>query len=696
MDLDQFISQMGESNSAAGDVVSAVAALSRKAKVFLQDKGIVAATESLSGVLDPSNSFSIESLATLDDVAIAGLIEDANIPESCRVAAAQEIAIILGRAAVSGGNSATILSEHLHVLSNDDSAQRNVIGFENILPMVVQQEYKAGMAGMEMFGVNTNQLTADLVTSITVSLMKWHSLISTRMMPTIPSANPLVQYKRPEYMVYDLSDSENEVFPVLELNTDPSRVANELKKIEVIASGNADISVDGYLPLDKDINILAVSTIAGKVGYTTFNRTDLVADDIKLETVQITLDDSSTVETFNITIPASRGRLHRVPNAKSTVRSTSVVYTVALDINTLQSDGGASAHLTTILGATGEVINLTLRLTPTVDIATGISSVYGSYTIAYAMPNGDDAVTTSDMSSVDVAILGVAIDARYNEENYRKAAIVATQEVRSLQFEVPPGRAYGADRSHAADSSGSEQQLQVANLRRLAAIGQDIVALNSINGFMDTVKDETAAYAIDSKNNQRPGTNYPAGGMVNPCIIEKVLDFASIDTFDDGHLVDAVSSRVAVIFNAAVSDMLTISHLRTQMAPGSKLVMRCLCSGEVLSKIVSLGARAVEASDEIEYAMELSDGTILEFVTTTFQQIGSDILMVPFISGAPTSPLNFGHNRSCGTIVAAFDATSDTASHKRLMATVREIPIPTNIVGVRISVTGITGATFGV
>lgn len=696
MDLDSIIMSMQDANSVPGDVVSAVASLAAKTKVFLQDKGIVSATEGLNGVLEPSTSFSIESLESIDEAAIASLIEDANVPEAHRVAAAQEVAIIIGRAGVAGGDSTTMLSEHLHSLSADDTARRNVIGFEDFLPASVQSSFISGSAGLEQFGVNTNKVTADIVSSITVSLMKWHGLIAPRMFPTIASANPLVQYKRAEYMVYDLADSENEVFPVIELYDDPTRVSNKLKLIEVVAAGNAAIDIDGFIPLDTDLNILAVSTVADKYGTSTFNRSDLVADDARLDKIQISIADSdgANPEYFVINVPASRGRLHRVPNAKASARSTSVVYSAGMVAATAPLAGGASAQLAAILGSTGDVMNLKFRLTPTIDIATGDSSVYGNFALAFSKPNGDETTDTTDTSTKVVTILGVGLDARYNEENARKASIVSTQEVRLLEFEVPPGRAFSADRSHAADATGANQQMQVANLRRLAAIGQDIVALDAINGFMDTVKDETAAYELDSKNNPRPGTFYPAGGKVNPCVIEKTLDFTSINTFDDGHLEDAVSSRVAVVFNAAVADMCTKSYLRQQMVPGSKLVMRCLCSGEILSKIISLGAKPTQASEEIEYAMELSDGTILEFVTTTFSQIGNDILMVPYIAGAPSSDLNFAHNRSCGTVVVAFDASNETASYKRMMATVREAPIGTNIVGVRITVSGIADASF--
>lgn len=688
-----------DSGQVASDIVGTARALAAKAGQFLTDEGISSGQPGSHGVTRVAGSFGLESLSALGHDRVATFVEEAGVPEQYRQAACEEMKIILARAAEAGGNTASICTSHFSRV--ESTVASKCIGMESLLPDSMRGSY-AITGGMEHFGVDTDKLEADLVTAITVSMMKWHNAIAPRLLPTIASVNPLVVYRRDEYLVFDLADSEDELTPVLALYANPDKVTNELKQIVPLATHD-DIDTEGFIPVNKDINLFDVAKDAAKYGHGTTNRTDLVADNIRVDSILLSLtwdngvDAAVEDELVEVSVPGSRGRLHRIPDAESTVRSVALAFSAKLTKDTLNVSGAASGALVGFFGANTDAYSVKFGVTPTVNIRTSNASAYGNITPSLVDAAGEAVTSGYTESHLTIALVGVKLDARYSEENFRKSSIISTQSSSELMYEVPPGRFYGADRSHLADASGEDRTRQIANLQRIAAIGQDSTVLKALTGYIDTVNDETAAYVADPKNNPRPGAFYAAGGKVNPSVVYADLDFTKIDSFDDSRRKQAIGGRVEGVLAAVVCDLMQKSKMKQQMGQ-SKLVFRALCSGEVLGKIIGMGTqKAAEASEGVEYAMELPDGTIVEFITTTFDSQGDDILMVPYLKDAPSSDLNFAHNRSCGTFVAAFTATHpDTASAERIMASVREAPLPTNIVGAIITVKGIDTASFKV
>lgn len=684
----------------SNDIVSAAHEVSQSVSVFLSEKGIVGSSES-NGMHVLTGSFGTESLVSIGYDGIAQMVEDNHVPEEYREQATEEISIILARAAIAGGNSAAMVSSHLKKVNLDNSA--SVIGIERLMPESVYGMYNKSY-GTEHFGVDTDKLQSDLISAITISLMKWHKAISPRLLPTIASSNPLVVYKRDEYMIFDLSDSETELTPAVGLYRDPSTVANQLQTIVPISSGNDNIDVDGIIPLDTDVNLFDVSLNSNVYGHGTVNRTDLIADDIKIKNIIVKAswnDGSDKTAALIIPIPSSRGTLYRVPRTKSTFRTLSLDYNVQAG-STFKNAAGAE------IGASGgvwayamdagvsDVINIQLRVTTNLDIRT---SDFNSHGTVVATAIGDDggpkSGNDSDLANVVFTIDGIELDARYSEENYRKSNIVCTQETSELLYEIPPGRVFGADRSHNQANDAAARDKQVATLMSIAAIGQDDVAIRAIKGYLDTVNDETALYSSDPINNPRPGLLYAAGGKVIPSVIYDTLPLGDIDSFDDARRRAAIIQKVESFLGSVVCELMQSSFMKQQMAPNTTLTFRCLTTGTILSNVIAVGTEnKIVASDGVEYAIKLPDGTILEFITTTFDSFGDNIMMVPVIKGAPNSDLNFGHNRSCGTSVVQFSASYETASAMRLMASLRELPVPTNVVGAMIAVTGVDVAAF--
>jgi hypothetical protein len=690
----------GADKSASCDVVASARAISRSVGVFLADKGIVAGVESMNGVHAVSGSFDGQSAISLGREGLMALITEAKVPAQYQEAALEELCIIVGRAAIAHGNTASMVAAHLDRAQLTDTARQSVIGIAQLMPETLQGYYHKSHSGMEHFGIDTDKLSSDITTAMTVSLMKWHNSIAARLLPTIAATNPLVVYKRDEFLVFDLADSETELTPVLDLYRQPSKVANELQKIIPLRAGV--ILSEGVIPMNTPVNLFAVSKDATKYGTGTVNRTDLVADDVKLSSVLVkaawTVGENPFTATLKIAIPLSRAGLHRVPRTKSTFRSAAITHAFQAG-EAFKNEAGAAigavgglwtTHMT---AASGDKIAITLNITPSIDIRTSDFSVYGQVSVkAVAADGGTPSANT--IENVTFSLVGVEIDARYSEENFRKSSIISTQETSELLYEVPPGRTFGADRSHREAQDVAAKDKQVANLMRIATIGLDDVAIRAIESYIDTVNDETALFNADSINNPRPGMLYAAGGKVYPTVVIDTLDVSKVSSFDDARRRAALGHRVESFLGGVVCEMMTKSLMRQQLAPDSKLVLRCLTTPTILTNVIAAGTKSVGTGDGVEYAMELPDGTILEFVTTTFESFGDKILMMPYIKGDPNSDLNFGHNRSCGTQVCAFTASYDTASALRLMASVRELPIPTNVVGASIAVTGVEVANF--
>ena len=346
-------------------------------------------------------------------------------------------------------------------------------------------------------------------------------------------------------------------------------------------------------------------------------------------------------------------------------------------------------------GGTNDKINVNINLTPTLDVRTSDFKAYGALEVGAVAEDGT-AAQTNTLNTVTFTIVGVEVEARQAEENFRRTSIISTQETATLQYEIPAGRTFGADRSHKEASDADARNKQVANLINIATIGIDEVAIKTIESYLDTVADENVAYAADPINNKRPGDLFAAGGKIIPTVINDTLDLSSVDSFDDSRRRQAIIHKVESFFGSVVCDLMQQSLMRQQMAPGSKLVLRCLTTGTLLSNVFAVGSTTGEDNSAagVEYTMELPDGTLVEFVTTTFKSFGQKALMIPFIREDASSDLNFGHNRNCGTHVAAFNATMDGANAQRIMASVRELVVPSNVVGASITVTGVDVANF--
>jgi 3',5'-cyclic AMP phosphodiesterase CpdA len=679
-----------------GDVLLTAKSISKTVKSFLSSNSV--GTESLSGgKFELNKSFGLEAFESLGTNAIISLVDEANVPKHFRGAAASSIASMVYRAAKAGADFTSVAAEQSKAI---ETSKSGVIGVESLLPESASRFH----VGQEAFGATSDKVVADLQVAITVSLLKWHNSITPRVLSNIPTTEPSVNYIREELTVFQLEEDVEHDKSLIDLYEDPELITNQLTKIIPLAdnddSGEIVLS-DGILAFGKEARLLALGTDADKFGHTKYNRTDIVADGVKLETVYVTInadvdDTNEAAETFAIQIPDSRSRLTRANNQLSTMRTANISFVATLDVDTKTSAGETSDNLSTLLGSTGDKLVLKLEVTPRIDIRDGRTVTLGSVSISAVSSEGGDAdsATETAVDTAAIALYGYALDARYAEENIRKSNLATTTERMQLVYEIPQGRNYILDTP--LNGPTVDRSQNISNLHNVIRIGQDNVVLKTMEAVLKDIGVATEAYLVDPRRENRPGAQYAAGGRVRPTYIYDEIDMTGIDSFDDSRRQEAIQGRVLTFLNAVCQQLMAKSFFSQQLDGNTPPTFRLVTSPTILGNIV--GAKPGEFQQEnangVELTLRMTSGIVLECITSTFDYIEGGIMIVPFLSNDPASDLNFGHNRDFGTVVGSYTHNESGAAYQRLLANIRELPVPTNVIGAMIDVTGVDVAVY--
>lgn len=684
-----------------GDVLTTARVVSKSVTDFLSTNAVGSSSEDFVGqTFNMNKAFGQEELESLGSSSIIALVEEAGVPTHYKAEAAATVANLLFRAAGSSSDFNAVVSSQT---KRADNAGSSVIGIEQFMPEAVSNFY----VGQEAFGATSDRVISDLQVAITVSLLKWHNTITPRVLSNIPTTQPTVNYIREELTVYQLeSDVENDQ-SLIDLYENPALVSNELTRIipldkndEVGGAGGVGGAVvsDGILNFGVEARLLELGIKADVYGYNKYNRTDIVADGVKLDTIHINItSDGGTTESFAISIPDSRSRLTRSNNQLSTIRTAHIDYTTTLNVKST-ADGVTtpSTELLAILAATGDSLVIKLEATPRIDIRDGMAHCLGALSVSAVSDNGGDAdsATTAALTASDIELKGYSLDARYAEENMRKSNIATTTERAQLVYEIPQGRNYLLDVP--LNGPQVDRSQNTANLYNVCRIGQDNVVLKTILAVLADVGVATEAYDLDPTRENRPGAMFAAGGRVRPTYIADTLNMTGIDSFDDARRQEAIQGRVLTYLNSVVQQIMATSFFSQQLDGNSAPTFRLITGPQILGNIVGAkpGEFQVENANGVELTLKMTSGVVLECVTSTFDFMQDKIVIVPFLSGDPASDLNFGHNRDFGTVVGSYTHNENGAAVQRLLANIRELPVPTNVIGAILDVEGIDIATF--
>jgi hypothetical protein len=652
---------------------------------------------------------SLESLnGSLVESELQAMVQNSGIPTNLQDAATQSIVNVICKY-YENSDPASIVAQHTRV-DGDSPKREGFVALESLYAPAALSVLNG--PSLEAFGANINLTVPDLKAAIVVTLMAFHLGVAPRLMPVRPTAVPAVRYDVDRIEIYDMDDPTGTTKTMIQLYADADLVSNELKQIVPLAAndtGATDVLVsDGVIRLAVEANILDLSINASLPGYERINRTDLVADGAKLSTILVTITETvanpDTTETFALTVPESKARFTRTVNTEdASDRTLSFTHEWALTKGSLMTNGSASAAFGAAgndLDASTEAFKIRIHVAGRLNLKTGVVLVQATPTISGLNPSGGSltATVTTLMDTISVAASAYTLDARFSEENMRKSTIIARSMRRSLEYNVPTGRNYALDLSFGQ----ADDERTVGSLANIMRVGEDLVAITAIGTTIDQITDQMAAVAQGLNTTFTLGHNYAAGNLINPATYAGTLALADVTTIRDSDRSGDIKQRVMTYLTGVVAHLQQTSFLSQQLAAGARPTWRMLTSPLILDAILgqehihnhlNKGTQVADSSG-IEYRLVLPNGTVIEVVTTTFTSYLSKMVLIPFIPGAPESPLNFGHLWDFGTLVGSYQPTDGRAANRRIYANTRQMPIPTCPIGATIDVTGLDIAVF--
>ena len=139
---------------------------------------------------------------------ISGLIDSVGgIADDYKPTAVALVGIILERHAKYGKK--VLQGQNLATTRGD--IKGDVVGLETLFSSYLIDDFSASLsnsAGLESFGVGIDTALPDMKVSITVALMRFHTSVLERLMPTMPTSQPYAQYVKEKEFVIDTTSSE--------------------------------------------------------------------------------------------------------------------------------------------------------------------------------------------------------------------------------------------------------------------------------------------------------------------------------------------------------------------------------------------------------------------------------------------------------------------------------------------------------
>ena len=535
--------------------------------------------------------------------------------------------------------------------------------------------------------------------AITVAIMNYHVRLIPRVMPTRSTTQPNVSYTKEWLEVYDLTGNTKDSQRLVDLYADPSFARNELKLIEINPGNDPElkfINSDGTLKFGPKANILELSTVENKYGYSHINRTDLIADNVQVKFVRVALThNGGEAEYFDCEVPISKNRLTRAVNANdSAVRNADIKFRTYLRKGAMMANGAPSGILSNL--GDNEAFVLDFNVKPSISLKWGIADCLAdvSVSVRHDVDNAQlSGFATSLMNAGALSLIGYQLDARFSEENLRKTSIAVMTHRVPFSFDIPIGRNYVFD--YAIGQVNAEEN--ATNLTKVIGLGQDKVALELGIRTIEDVFDRLHISSINPVD--RPeyiGTNYVAGDKVRPSIFIGDLDLTNLETIRDADRAGDIKQKAISMLTAATSKILQESFLQQQLGGDTTATFKAITSIEIIGNVIGMphihdhmskdDARNV--GDGVEYVLVLPNGVKIEFVTSTFDDMRDKIVMWPTIPNNTESELHFAHNWDYGCMVAHYTPSGE-AAHHRLFGNIRELPIVVDPIGLIIQVKGI-------
>lgn len=684
---------------------------------FLVDNHIVANNGTDYYSLD--NSIGMESINAGFDPTKFGvdrvmqLIDQSHVvPPENRRNAALVLGALLCRAKGSKSGS-TFLAQHFSHVARGDTANlelgRSV--YPESLGGVLSN---IGIPGTEAFGANIDNVLPDLRAAMSITLLQFHRGMCDRILHRRTNGTPYVRYKAPYGEVYDMlksNDPDNQIrnhgnhyIPFLQLYGDPTMVSNTLQPIVPLTSNDTEnnkLYADGYVLFGaNNVNLFDLSRIPGQLGKSHYNLTDLVSENVALDSIIFQISDgASTTETFEVNVRQLNGaRLNMLPNVNdSGIRGCLLDYIFRLDKNSKQQNGTPSTLLNKCTDT--DYLRCHMKVTSVINLKYADVDGYGTISLEPYNINGaavDEQVTTM-LEGLTVNLVAYRLDACYSEENLRKSNLAIRSNTRTFDFEISNGRNIMVDYSFDEELP----EFLMSLVTEATSLGQDHRALDIIVKELMHVFDVTNLE--DNDPDFRPkldkiGFQYVSSQLVRPVVYLSTINLDDVDTIRSSDFLGDIRQFVEWQLLNLTSLIYQNSFYKQQLNPGEAPKFKVITSAVVLDNLLSiphihnhLNHDDTPGGDgSIEYRRVLPNGTVLDCITCTYNYMRDKIVMIPYRDNMPESYLNFGHNWDYGTFVANYNPQIDNAVNKRVFANSRTMVIPTCPIGLYIDVQNIS------
>ena len=567
------------------------------------------------------------------------------------------------------------------------------------------------LVGAESFGASMDTVLPDIRAAMTVTLLQFHRGLVDRVLHRRTNGTPYVRYVVPYAEIYDMlksNDDNGEIrnngdhyIPFIELYGDPRAVSNALTPI--VPKKNLDtkgqLYADGFIRNKAyRVNLFDLTVDADKMGYSHYNLTDVVSENVALDALLISVSNGSNTEYFELNVrQLNQSRLNMLPNVNdSGIRGVIFNYTFKLGKDSKTQSGTATTLLANCTDT--DYLRAHISFTSEINLKYATTSGYGEIGVdAY---NKNKAAVNSEVTTMleglTFEVVAYKLDASFSEENLRKSNLAIRSNVRTFDFEISNGRNIMIDYS-------MQQELPeflMSLVSEATALGQDHRALDII------VKELMHVYDVTHLENDDPnfldkldktGFQYVSSQMVRPVVYLQTIDLDAVDTIRSSDYLGDIRQFTEWQLLNLTSLIYQNSFYTQQLNPGEKPKFKVITSAIIKDNMLSvphihnhLNTNESVDGNNVEYRRVLPDGTVLDVVTCTYNYMRDKIIMIPYRDNAPESFLNFGHNWDYGTFVAHYNPQIENGVNKRVFANSRTMVIPTCPIGLYIDVKNIS------
>lgn len=679
---------------------------------FLESNHFISTTNMGRGAVVSMEDFNEAApVENTDAREIEELVEAAEVPEDYKEQAEEAVAMLLAKMKAAAGNNQLYVTKHFGKgQSSQVSPEQLSRSMSTVFaPSLQGMATSIGMPSMEAFGANIDKVLPDVRASLAVTLLQFHRGLLDRIVHRHASASPYVKYVVPYAEVYDMlksndadhnvRDNGDHIVPFIDLYADPRSVSNQLKPIVPLTANDTEgqLLADGYIRFNTRANLFDLSALANQLGGSHYNYTDLVSENVVLNSVIVSVTKGDVTEQFEVNVhDRNDARLQMVANANdSGVRRTTCNYVGKFSADSQTISGQKTKIFADCTGA--DVVRFATSVTTQINLKR--SDVEGFGYISFKAWNSQQAAVAQEVvelaSGITMTLDGYSIDACYSEENLRKSNLAIRSHVRTFDFEISNGRNILIDYSLQEDMP----EYLMSLVTEATSLGQDHRGIDII------VRELLHVYDVTREENNDPmfrerldkvGFQYVAAQMVRPVVYLNTIDLSKVDTIRSSDVLGDIRQYVEFELIQLTSLVYQNSFYKHQLSAGEKPVFKLFTSAVVLDNLFNvphihnhLDTKEPVDGTGVEYRRVLPNGTILDCVTCTYNYMRDKIVMIPWRENAPDDILNFGHNWDFGTFVAHYNPQLDNAVNKRVFANTRSMVIPTNPMGLYLDVRGL-------